>query len=120
MVDISRKWGQLYKFLRHCNWTCAARPTFFKTLFLRQFLPWVVNIGTPAFRRGVVESIPSKLVKESVELSDFLYKQSVMIYRERKRAVGSGYGIPQEKGGTGKDILSILRAYLFLRYCVAL
>ncbi|KAL5498617.1 hypothetical protein ACEPAH_1972 [Sanghuangporus vaninii] len=83
-------------------------PTFFKTLFLRQFLPWVVNIGSPSFRRKVVESIPSKIVKESLEVTDFLYSQATMIYRERKKAVESGDDMAKEKVGMGKDILSVL------------
>ncbi|KAL5521682.1 hypothetical protein ACEPAF_2430 [Sanghuangporus sanghuang] len=83
-------------------------PTFVKTQFLRQFLPWVANIGSPSFRRRVVESIPSKVVKESLEVSNFLYSQATMIYRERKIAVESGDDMAKEKVGMGKDILSIL------------
>ncbi|KAL5476867.1 hypothetical protein ACEPAI_3053 [Sanghuangporus weigelae] len=83
-------------------------PMLFKTLFIRQFLPWVVNIGSPSFRRKVVESIPSKIVKEPLEVSDFLYSQATMIYRKRKMAVESGDDMAKEKVGMGKDILSVL------------
>ncbi|KAL5504184.1 hypothetical protein ACEPAH_8258 [Sanghuangporus vaninii] len=83
-------------------------PTLFKTTFLRRFLPWVTKLGSPAFRRKVVETVPSKLIKECIEVVDVLESGSKIIYEKSKKAMENGDEAISEKVGMGKDILSVL------------
>ncbi|KAL5486054.1 hypothetical protein ACEPAI_7098 [Sanghuangporus weigelae] len=83
-------------------------PTLFKTTFLRRFLPWCTKIGSPTFRRKVVENTPSKLVKECVEIVDVLESGSKLIYEKSKKALENGDETTYEKVGMGKDILTVL------------
>lgn len=68
-----------------------------------QFVPLVKDIGTPAFRRWLVESVPSKDVHRLISSVDTMWEQAKTILNSKKEAV--------DKEGGGKDIMSILRAF---------
>lgn len=95
--------------VRYSLTSLSYRPTLFKTTFFRRFLPTLSEIGTPAFRRKVVEIIPSKLVQEYVEVVDTLESGSKTIYEKSKKALEVGDESIHERIGKGKDILSVLR-----------
>ncbi|THH09099.1 hypothetical protein EW145_g2244 [Phellinidium pouzarii] len=62
--------------------------TNFSLMLPRQFLPWISNIGSPAFRRKVVEWMPYDAVN--------------------KMAIKAGDDEVRKQVGKGKDIMSIL------------
>ncbi|KAL5482360.1 hypothetical protein ACEPAI_8954 [Sanghuangporus weigelae] len=80
----------------------------FKTEFPRRFLPWLVKLGPPAFRRKMLECVPSKLIKEFIESIDRLDDYSKSIYEKSKRALEKGDEALLKRIGQGKDILSVL------------
>ncbi|KAI5121362.1 hypothetical protein M0805_000670 [Coniferiporia weirii] len=82
--------------------------TNFKLILYRQFLPWLVNIGTPAFRKKALGYIPFDLVKEMVKIVDTMDDQSKQIFMEKKKALEDGDETVQRQVGNGKDIMSIL------------
>ena len=68
-----------------------------------------MKIGSPAFRRKVLELIPSQTIREYIGTVDRLDKYSKFIYEESKKALEKGDEEWLEKVGQGKDILSVLR-----------
>ncbi|KAI5121363.1 hypothetical protein M0805_000671 [Coniferiporia weirii] len=83
-------------------------PTNFNLLLHRQFLPWLVDIGSPAFRRKVLEYIPSGLIKEMTKIVDTMDDQSRQIFMKKKKALEDGDEAVQRQVGKGKDIMSVL------------
>ncbi|KAI0701721.1 cytochrome P450 [Earliella scabrosa] len=74
----------------------------------RLLLPYVANIGSPAFRRRVVEMLPSKDLRRMVEITDTLHERSVHIYNLKKDALEKGDEALKHQVGEGRDIMSIL------------
>ena len=72
------------------------------------FLPYVKNIGTPAFRRRIVEITPWKDLQVLREVVDVMYSNARSIFLSRKRALESGDEVVKEDVAEGKDILSKL------------
>lgn len=83
-------------------------PMLFRTIFYRQFLPWVANIGSPAFRRKVLEFLPSRIAKEACELVDSLTSHSTAIFEHQKSSLDKDDDEVQRQVGAGKDIMSVL------------
>ncbi|ESK86254.1 hypothetical protein Moror_16634 [Moniliophthora roreri MCA 2997] len=71
-------------------------------------LPHVVHLGSPGFRRFVSQFIPNQDFKIVQQLSDSLWKISIQIFEEKKRALLMGDEALKQQVGSGKDILSIL------------
>jgi len=89
----------------------TTRPLMFKLIFhLTYILPWTVNIGTPRFRRLVIDflSVFWRDVRDLRDKSDFMWKVSEEIYNEKKRALEEGDEAVSSQVGKGKDILSVL------------
>ena len=68
-----------------------------------------MKIGSPAFRRKILELVPSQIVQEYIGTVDRLDNYSRSIYEESKKALEKGDEGLLERVGQGKDILSILR-----------
>lgn len=64
----------------------------------------MLSIGSSSLRRKVVESIPSKFVKEQLDAVNVLDAQSNMIYQEKKKVLDDG----DEVNGRKVDIMSVL------------
>ena len=77
----------------------------------RLLLPYIANIGSPAFRRRVVEMLPSKDLQRMVEITDTLHERSVHIYNLKKDALEKGDEALKHQIGEGRDIMSILCEY---------
>ncbi|KAF4617777.1 hypothetical protein D9613_006307 [Agrocybe pediades] len=91
--------------------TCYKRfvPASFKFFFIRNyFLSTFVKIGTPRFRRFIVDILPSRSVRELKNIIDIMHDTSVMIYQSKKKAIAEGDATLAEQIGRGKDIMSIL------------
>ncbi|THU97767.1 cytochrome P450 [Dendrothele bispora CBS 962.96] len=66
------------------------------------------NIGTPRFRRFLVDSIPLESLQEVKKMSDYMWGLSEEIYESKKQALAAGDEAVTQQVGRGKDIMSIL------------
>lgn len=85
------------------------RPTLAKHHILQQFVPYLVKIGSPWFRRKMLELWPSKDIQKVVNIVDIMHDQSVEVYEAKKEALTREDDTVIQQVGKGKDILSILR-----------
>ncbi|TFK27112.1 cytochrome P450 [Coprinopsis marcescibilis] len=72
------------------------------------FLPYVKNIGTPGFRRFVVDLLPWKKLHALRDMVDVIHNTSVEIYERKRNALEAGDEALREQILQGKDIISIL------------
>ncbi|KLO13021.1 cytochrome P450 [Schizopora paradoxa] len=82
------------------------QPANHNVFLFRQFLTYLLKIGTPKFRRAVVEAIPWKPVQELIIVSDKLQSISKQIYDTKVAAMEKGD--EEHQIGRGKDIMSVL------------
>ncbi|KAF8206528.1 cytochrome P450 [Mycena galopus ATCC 62051] len=71
-------------------------------------LPWAVNIGSPRFRRFIVNIVPWKNLHEGRDILDTLYATAVHIYNLKKAVLEAGDEAVSSQITKGKDIISIL------------
>ena len=90
-------------------------PTNFKLILHRQFLPYVKNIGTPGFRRKVIELTPSTRIQTMRRIVDIMWQTSLSIYSSKKQAMAQGNEAVLSQIGSGKDIMSVLSGCSFSR-----
>ncbi|KAF8910643.1 cytochrome P450 [Gymnopilus junonius] len=74
----------------------------------RILTPKLTKIGTPAFRRWVVDHIPSKNIRKVRDIIDTLHRTSVEIFESKKKAIEAGDSALEAQIGKGKDVISIL------------
>ena len=65
--------------------------------------------GPPAFRRRILEKVPSRNVQRLMEIADVLHSRSVLIFNEKKAALQRGDDSTKAQIGEGQDIMSVLR-----------
>lgn len=86
-----------------------SRPATHKILIPgRYLLSTAVKIGTPSFRRTIVNWIPWKALHDLRDLTDVMHNVCVGIYESKKKALLEGDEAVERQMGRGKDILSIL------------
>jgi hypothetical protein len=78
-------------------------------------LPWAVTIGSPKFRRFIVDVVPWKILHDGVAIVDILYSTAVNIYNTKKAALEAGDEVVCSQIAKGKDIISILSIWLLLQ-----
>ncbi|KAG0706187.1 cytochrome P450 [Suillus ampliporus] len=83
-------------------------PSIVKVSVARQFLPFLIHVGPPNFRRFIVNIFPWKALKEISGIIDVMDKTSAKVFEEKKRAVLEGNEASLHQIGQGKDIMSIL------------
>ncbi|KAI0070120.1 cytochrome P450 [Panus rudis PR-1116 ss-1] len=83
-------------------------PTVAPLFFFFRFLPFLTKIGSPSFRRRILELIPSQRLQRTKEISDALDKTSRMILQQKKQALAQGDEAVSRQVGEGKDIISVL------------
>ena len=71
-------------------------------------MPTIARLGTPQFRRFLVENSPLKSVKDLKAVIDVFHNTSVEIYEAKKHAFQLGNEDLAAQIGKGKDIISIL------------
>ncbi|TFK27104.1 cytochrome P450 [Coprinopsis marcescibilis] len=71
-------------------------------------LPRVADIGSPRFRRLVVDLLPWKRLHDLRDMVDVMHNTSVEIYESKKRALEMGDQDLADQVGNGKDVMSIL------------
>lgn len=72
-------------------------------------MPYVSLIGTPAFRRKVLEWIPMKRLHKLKGVVDTMHRRATEIYDEKKTLLQRGDEALLLQVGEGKDLMSILR-----------
>lgn len=78
-------------------------PTIFSLALLRQFAPFFARLGSPAFRRRLVEWTPNKAVQKVKDISDVMDKTARDILEEKRETLMAEMGL-----GSQKDIISVL------------
>lgn len=76
-------------------------------------MPKLARIGTPGFRKFVVDHLPFKVVKEVRDIVDVLYETSIEIFNSKRKALEEGDEALAAQVGRGKDIISILSEFRF-------
>jgi hypothetical protein len=74
----------------------------------------MVKIGSPSFRRKAIDWIPSRLLHDVRDIVDVMDATSREIYEKKKAAFVDGDEAVMNQVGRGKDIMSLLRAFLCL------
>ena len=88
------------------------RPSLFRVIFYRTyFLSTSLKIGTPKFRRFIMDLLPWKNLHNIRDIVDIIHNTSVEIFEAKKKALVAGDEAVTEQIGQGKDIMSILSAY---------
>ncbi|KAF6748006.1 hypothetical protein DFP72DRAFT_820948 [Ephemerocybe angulata] len=79
-------------------------------------VPWVENIGTPAFQRKVINALPWPMLHAIRDMVDMMWDTSKGIIEETERALESGDNLSNRIAG-GKDMMSILgEQWALIRY----
>ncbi|CAA7266052.1 unnamed protein product [Cyclocybe aegerita] len=71
-------------------------------------VPTMTRIGSPRFRRFLVNCMPFKLVRTLRDILDTIHSTAFEILESKKKALREGDGALAEHIGHGKDIISIL------------
>ncbi|KAJ3980085.1 cytochrome P450 [Lentinula detonsa] len=84
-------------------------PTLTRLQFWQfNVLPYVSWIGTPAFRRSIVNRLPWKDLHHLRDMVDYMYRIAQVIYESKKRALEKDDQAIALQIGRGKDLISIL------------
>lgn len=73
------------------------------------FIPYIVKLGSPAFRRRLISIVPSKNLHELRDMVDLMARTSTTIFSAKKAALSKGDLNTEEGAESGKDLMSILR-----------
>ena len=79
-------------------------PALFRVSLIRQLAPFISRLGSPAFRRKLVEITPNATVQKIKMMSDVMYDTAKNILRIKKDTFYA-----HEQTHDPKDIISILR-----------
>ena len=94
------------------NHRSAITPTAFQHKII---LPAVLRLGTPQFRKFLVEISPFKSIKNFKAVIDTFHNTSVEIYEAKKHAFQEGNDELEAQIRQGKDIISTLSTpFIFL------
>ena len=84
------------------------RPVMFTMIALLDFVPTFVKIGSPKFRRFIVDHLPFMNARKLRDIVDIMYETSLGIFKAKERALREGDEVVAQQIGRGKDIISIL------------
>lgn len=73
--------------------------------------PYYKYLGSPAFRRKLVQISPLKDLRDFADLIDVIHRQSKQILSIKREALEAGDAVLMEQVGAGKDIMSVLRTH---------
>ncbi|KAG8695168.1 cytochrome P450-dit2 [Ceratobasidium sp. 394] len=80
---------------------------FLKVVPFAGLLPYLYNIGTPSFRRWVLQHIPISSVRQLLQAAELQNNQAEEVLRSRKALLASGGDLTSE-AGRGRDIMTLL------------
>lgn len=69
------------------------------------------QVGTPEFRRWIVDAVPYNNLHAVRDIVDVIYDTSVKIFEAKKAALDNGDETSSKQVGRGKDIMSILSKF---------
>lgn len=92
-------------------------PTIFKVAIIRQYLPFLVKLGPPRFRRFLVDLYPSQTIQTVKKIVETMHTTSVEVFKSKTTALAQGDQAVAMQVGEGKDIMSVLRMCLWLSAC---
>ncbi len=92
-----------------CSHGSRHRPALLPIAIFRRVLPFLVKIGSPSFRRRIVDLIPYQPLRKVKSIIDVLDANARRIVSEKIDAVRRG-----DEAGDGKDILSRLGQFASL------
>jgi len=87
---------------------CTLSPSVFRLAVVRQFLPFLVKLGSSSLRRFVLELMPSEALQAVKDIVDTMHRTSVEVFESKKRALAAGDQALKEQVGEGKDLMSVL------------
>ena len=90
------------------------RPTIFPMHILRVLLPFIVKIGSPQFRRRILEWTPYPRLQRVREIVDTLEYTAKEILAAKRVALERGDEELAKMTAEGKDVMSVLCEYLYL------
>lgn len=82
----------------------------------RTVLPFFFKIGSPSFRRRVLEMIPLTMIRRAIGIADTIGRYSRKIYESKILALQQGDEAVAKQVGEGRDIMSKLRPYRLRRH----
>ena len=71
-------------------------------------LPMLNKIGTPAFRKWLVDIVPWKNLHDIRDIINTMNETAVEIIESKKRAIEAGDDSIAQQVGRGKDVISTL------------
>ncbi|KAF9061654.1 cytochrome P450 [Rhodocollybia butyracea] len=77
-------------------------------LAAQYILPWASRIGSPGFRRFIVNIVPWKDLHIGRDILDTMYNTAIHVYNIKKKALDEGDDAVSAQIAHGKDIISIL------------
>ncbi|TDL20266.1 cytochrome P450 [Rickenella mellea] len=83
-------------------------PSAFKLSTFRLFLPFLVKLGPPAFRRFLLDISPSRDLHQLKETVDVMHQTSTDIFQRKKMSFDEGDEHTLRQVDEGRDIMSIL------------
>ena len=84
--------------------------------FSRTYFLSLLKIGTPKFRRFIMNILPWKNLHTLRDIVDVIDSTAVEIFEEKKKALEEGDEAVTQQFGRGNDIMSILSAYYLSIY----
>ena len=75
---------------------------------ISSFLPFLLKVGPPWFRRTLVNLVPSKRVRRLRDVVDVMHNTAVEILETKRRAILEGGEAMTRQVGRGTDLISIL------------
>ena len=76
-----------------------------------QLLPWLIKIGSPNFRRFLVNHLPWRSMEKLSEIVDIMDNTARRVLESKKAALDMGDEAVLQRVGEGKDNLSTLRMW---------
>lgn len=73
--------------------------------------PFLTRIGSPRFRRWIVERSESAEVKKYRDIIDTCYNACIEVFDSRRKAIEEGHEVAEDQAGKGKDALSALSKF---------
>ncbi|EDR02322.1 uncharacterized protein LACBIDRAFT_309740 [Laccaria bicolor S238N-H82] len=86
----------------------ALLPGLLRIAFFRSYLSYMTNIGSPKFRRFVVDLLPWKNLHAVRDIVDTMHSASSEIFESKKRALLNGDEDVTRQFGQKRDVMSIL------------
>ncbi|KAH9941813.1 cytochrome P450 [Epithele typhae] len=83
-------------------------PALYALSVFRWAMPYVSHLGTPAFRRRLMEWIPFKRLHRLKNVVDTMHRRAEEIYQEKKAQLDKGDQALLLQVGEGRDLMSIL------------